>query len=134
MLLPLDEQAAHIAAIRAAVPSLVINARVDVFINGSGEVDEAVERGNAYLAAGADCVYPILCPTPTIADLAQRIDGPINVLAERRRARAGRPAGARRRADDVGRRARATRVRRSGARRRGRAQRWMIRAPRPRVR
>jgi 2-methylisocitrate lyase-like PEP mutase family enzyme len=59
----------------------VINARVDVFLNGSGNVDEAVERGNAYLRAGADCVYPILCPPSTIADLALRIDGPINILA-----------------------------------------------------
>jgi 2-methylisocitrate lyase-like PEP mutase family enzyme len=83
VLLPVEEQVTHIAAIRAAVPSLVINARVDVFVNGSGEVDEAVERATAYLRAGADCVYPILCPPATIADLASRIDGPINVLAER---------------------------------------------------
>ena len=60
----------------------MINARVDVFLNGSGDLDEAVERGNAYLRAGADCVYPILCPPATIADLALRIDGPINILAE----------------------------------------------------
>jgi 2-methylisocitrate lyase-like PEP mutase family enzyme len=80
VLLPVEEQVAHIAAIRAAVPSLVINARVDVFVNGSGDVDEAVERGNAYLRAGADGVYPILCPTAAIAELTQRIDGPINVL------------------------------------------------------
>ncbi len=81
-LLPVDVQAAHIAAIRAAVPQLVINARVDVFLNGSGDIDEAVERGNAYLGAGADCVYPILCPVAAIADLAARIEGPINVLVE----------------------------------------------------
>jgi 2-methylisocitrate lyase-like PEP mutase family enzyme len=80
VLLPVEEQVAHIAAIRAALPSLVINARVDVFVNGSGDVDEAVERGNAYLRAGADGVYPILCPTAAIAELTQRIDGPINVL------------------------------------------------------
>jgi 2-methylisocitrate lyase-like PEP mutase family enzyme len=83
LLLPVEEQVAHIAAIRAAVPPLVINARVDVFVNGSGDVDEAVERATAYLRAGADCVYPILCPPATIADLASRIGGPINVLAER---------------------------------------------------
>jgi 2-methylisocitrate lyase-like PEP mutase family enzyme len=83
VLLPVEEQVAHIAAIRAAVPSLVINARVDVFVNGSGDVDEAVERATAYLGAGADCVYPILCPPATIADLASRIGGPNNVLAER---------------------------------------------------
>lgn len=83
VLLPVDEQAAHIAAIRAAAPSLVINARVDVFVNGTGDLDEAVERGNAYLRAGADCVYPILCPAAAIADLAGRIDGPINILVDR---------------------------------------------------
>ena len=82
VLLPVDEQIAHIAAIRSAVPSLVLNARVDVFLNGSGDLDEAVERGNAYLRAGADCVYPILCPAAAISDLARRIDGPVNVLAE----------------------------------------------------
>lgn len=82
-LLAPEEQVAHIAAIRAAVPPLVINARVDVFLNGSGELDEAVERGNAYLRAGADCVYPIFCPPAAIADLASRIDGPVNVLAVR---------------------------------------------------
>ena len=79
-LLPVEQQAAHIRAIRQAVPELVINARVDVFLNGSGEVDEAVERANAYLAAGADCAYPIFCPPEAVAELAQRIDGPINVL------------------------------------------------------
>ena len=83
VLLPIDEQAAHIAAIRAAVPQLVVNARVDVFVNGTGDVEEAVERGNVYLRAGADCVYPILCPPAAIAELAGRIDGPINVLVER---------------------------------------------------
>lgn len=74
------EQAELIAAIRAAVPDLVINARVDVFLHGDGNVDEAVERANAYLSAGADCAYPIFCPPPTIPELAGRIDGPVNVL------------------------------------------------------
>lgn len=81
VLLPLDEQVALIAAMRAAVPELVLNARVDVFLNGSGELAEAVERGNAYLRAGADCVYPILCPPAEIGELAARIDGPLNVIA-----------------------------------------------------
>jgi 2-methylisocitrate lyase-like PEP mutase family enzyme len=78
---PLDEQVAMIRAIREAVPKLVINARVDVFVRSTGGIDEAVERGNAYLAAGADCVYPIACPVSAVADLARLIDGPINVLA-----------------------------------------------------
>src|SRR5712691_7523104 len=61
-LVPLDEQVAAISAIHEAVPELVVNARVDVFLHSDGEVDEAVRRANAYLAAGADCTYPILCP------------------------------------------------------------------------
>ena len=79
-LVPVDEQVAAIRAIREAVPELVINARVDVFLRKAGGVDETVERADAYLAAGADCVYPIFCPTGAIADLARRIDGPLNVL------------------------------------------------------
>jgi 2-methylisocitrate lyase-like PEP mutase family enzyme len=77
---PLEEQASLIRSIRAAVPELVVNARLDVFIRGVGDIDEAVARGNAYLAAGADCVYPIACPADSIAELAERIDGPVNIL------------------------------------------------------
>ena len=71
-----------IGAIRAAVPELVVNARVDVFLRIGGDVDEAVERANAYLAAGADCTYPILCPPVSIPELARRIDGPMNVIVD----------------------------------------------------
>jgi 2-methylisocitrate lyase-like PEP mutase family enzyme len=78
---PVEEQVAAIRSIRDAVPELVINARIDVFLRQAGGIDEAVERAHAYLAAGADCVYPIFCPTSSIADLARRIDGPVNVLA-----------------------------------------------------
>jgi len=82
-LVPLAEQVEVIAAIRAAVPELVINARVDVFLRiGAGDVAEAAERANAYLAVGADCAYPILAPVESIAALAHRIDGPINVIAQ----------------------------------------------------
>ena len=60
-----------------------MNARVDVFLGiGRGDVDEAVERANAYLAAGADCAYPILAPVVSIAELARRIDGPTNVVVQ----------------------------------------------------
>jgi 2-methylisocitrate lyase-like PEP mutase family enzyme len=80
-LLPVDEQVEIVRAVRAAVPELVLNARVDVFIRPGGSgVDEAVERANAYLAAGADCAYPILSPAEAVAELARRIDGPINVM------------------------------------------------------
>jgi 2-methylisocitrate lyase-like PEP mutase family enzyme len=75
-----DDQVALIRAIKEAVPELVLNARVDVFLNGDGDLDGAVERANAYLAAGADCAYPILAPVALIADLVDRIDGPVNVI------------------------------------------------------
>lgn len=80
-LVAIDEQVAAIRAIREAVPELVLNARVDTYVRDAGGVDETVERANAYLAAGADCTYPILCMTEHIADLTRRIDGPVNVLA-----------------------------------------------------
>ncbi|MFL5954284.1 MAG: isocitrate lyase/phosphoenolpyruvate mutase family protein [Gaiellaceae bacterium] len=82
-LVDVDAQVAAIRAIREAVPELVLNARVDVYLRKAGGVDEAVQRAGAYLAAGADCTYPIFCPTEAIADLARRIDGPVNVLAFR---------------------------------------------------
>ncbi len=80
-LVTLDEQVELIRAIRAAAPALVLNARVDVFITRKGGVDEAVARGNAYLAAGADCVYPILAPFAAVGALTAGIDGPVNMLA-----------------------------------------------------
>jgi len=76
-----DEQAEAIRGLHAAVPELVVNARIDVFLRRAGDLDDAVARGNAYLAAGADCVYPIFCPADSIAELVGRIDGPINVAA-----------------------------------------------------
>jgi 2-methylisocitrate lyase-like PEP mutase family enzyme len=81
-LVPIGEQVEAIRAIRDAVPELVVNARVDVFLGiGRGDVAEAAERANAYLAAGADCVYPILAPADSILALVHRIQGPINTIA-----------------------------------------------------
>jgi 2-methylisocitrate lyase-like PEP mutase family enzyme len=80
-LLPVEEQAAILRAVRAAAPPIVLNARVDVFLKGTGDVGEAVERGNAFLAAGADCVYPIAVRQPAaIRALVEGIDGPVNIL------------------------------------------------------
>src|SRR5579885_2349263 len=83
-IVPVEEQVSVLREIRSAVPELVVNARVDVFLGiGRGDVDEAVERANAYLRAGADCTYPILAPVVSIAELARRIDGPMNVLVQK---------------------------------------------------
>jgi 2-methylisocitrate lyase-like PEP mutase family enzyme len=85
---PVDDAVARIRAAReaaraAGVP-IVINARVDVFIkqigDEAGRFDEAIRRGQAYLAAGADCIYPIALRDPaTIERLAQALDAPINI-------------------------------------------------------
>jgi 2-methylisocitrate lyase-like PEP mutase family enzyme len=77
------EHARCVAAVRDAVPDLVVNARTDVFLpGGSGSVEDAVARANAYLAAGADCAFVIgVEDGETIARLAAAIEGPLNVLA-----------------------------------------------------
>jgi len=72
-------------AVKAGV-RVVINARTDVFLRALGpsdaRLDVAVERGKAFLAAGADCVFvPGVRDRQTIADLVRGIGGPINILA-----------------------------------------------------
>ncbi len=89
-LLPIAAFVAKIDAIRqigeaAGVP-LVLNARTDVFIGQVGEpatrLERAVERGRAYLEAGADCIFvPGVADTVTIEALVQGIGGPTSVLA-----------------------------------------------------
>jgi 2-methylisocitrate lyase-like PEP mutase family enzyme len=73
------------ASAKAGVP-VVINARTDVFLRGLTPTDArlgvAVERGKAFLAAGADCVFvPGVTDTETVAALVRGIGGPVNVLA-----------------------------------------------------
>jgi 2-methylisocitrate lyase-like PEP mutase family enzyme len=83
---PVKEQAGFIADVRAATTDagadLVINARVDVFLGGADGPDvvaQAIERGRAYLEAGADCVYPIMVVSEeSIAALVEGLPGPIN--------------------------------------------------------
>jgi 2-methylisocitrate lyase-like PEP mutase family enzyme len=82
---PIEDHVTRIRVVRAVAEArgvpLVINARTDVFLHGDGNVEEAVRRGNAYLEAGADCVYPIMVSEPeSIRRLAAEIRGPINVL------------------------------------------------------
>ena len=74
---------------RAAATSgvrVVINARTDVFLRALGapetRLSVAVERGRAFLAAGADCVFvPGVRDRDTISQLVRGIGGPINILA-----------------------------------------------------
>ncbi len=74
------------AAAKAGLP-LVINARTDLYLRGGNSPDlfrEAVERCKAYLAAGADCVYPIgLSDLGLIAKLVAELKAPVNVHGRR---------------------------------------------------
>ena len=83
---PVREHVERILAARAAADAagipLVLNARVDVYLRGTHELGDAIERANAYLGAGADCAFVIgVADRGTIGRLAAAIDGPLNVLA-----------------------------------------------------
>ena len=90
-----DRHAAWLASVRQAAAEdgypLVINARVDVFLGGflagAGPgtqeelVPEGVQRANAYLEAGADCVFPIaLWETDALRRFTSEFHGPVNVI------------------------------------------------------
>jgi 2-methylisocitrate lyase-like PEP mutase family enzyme len=78
---PIDEQVELLRAVRAAAPELVLNARVDTFIRGDGNVEETVERSRAYLDAGADCVFPItVSRRDDIEAIVRGAGGPVAVL------------------------------------------------------
>jgi 2-methylisocitrate lyase-like PEP mutase family enzyme len=61
---------------------LFINARVDTFLFGNGALDDAVERARLYIAAGADCIYPLLAPLDLFPALRKGIGGPLNMAAK----------------------------------------------------
>jgi 2-methylisocitrate lyase-like PEP mutase family enzyme len=89
---PIEEGVRRIAAAReaanqAGVP-LVINARTDLYLRNEGDAEsrfaETVARGRAYLAAGADCVYPIGLAEPTvIGAFVAAVGGPVNVMGRK---------------------------------------------------
>jgi 2-methylisocitrate lyase-like PEP mutase family enzyme len=79
---PLGEHVERVRASRAAAPSLWINARADLFLAGRTDVEEALARAAAYLAAGADSIFvPGVTEADTIGRLAAGIEAPLNVLA-----------------------------------------------------
>ena len=92
---PIEDAVARIRAARqaaeaAGVPA-VINARTDIYLKNVGDpdgrFDEVVKRAKAYLAAGADCIYPFgFIDMETVGRLAKAIPAPINIVA-----RAGAP-------------------------------------------
>ncbi len=85
-----DLAVARIRAGRAASDRLkvpfVLNARTDPYLARVGDAEacfaESVRRGNAYLDAGAACVFvPGPGDAETVGRLAAAIDGPLNVLS-----------------------------------------------------
>lgn len=82
------EQADRLAEVReAAGDALVVNARVDTYLRGDRTLGAAVERARLYVAAGADCVYPILAPPEQLGPIAEAVGAPVNALCK-----AGGPA------------------------------------------
>ncbi|MEU8970943.1 isocitrate lyase/phosphoenolpyruvate mutase family protein [Streptomyces monashensis] len=77
-----QEQAEFLAGFRAAAGDrLFLNARVDTFVHGDKDPERAVERAALYVAAGADCIYPILAPADVLPLLRAGIQGPVNINA-----------------------------------------------------
>ena len=71
---------------KASGVPLVINARTDAFEvkewSPAERLTAAVRRANAYRRAGADCLFvPHVSDAATIGQLAQEIDGPLNIIA-----------------------------------------------------
>ena len=88
-LIDFDLQVRRLKAVRRAAESanvpVVLNARTDAYWMGLGHegerFTETVRRGNAYLAAGADCIFVPGAQDPvTIEKLCREIAGPVNIL------------------------------------------------------
>ena len=88
---PVAEQAARLAQARAAAQrsgiAFFINARTDVFFqrpaeeHNAGMVTQALERAQAYAAAGADGLFvPGLADVQMIADLVAASPLPVNIM------------------------------------------------------
>ena len=83
-----DVHARRLADIRGAALAsgvdLVLNARIDTFIryperSRDESMQDTIRRARAYLAAGADCVYPIRVSQPElVAELVAALDAPVN--------------------------------------------------------
>ncbi|MFJ9516808.1 isocitrate lyase/phosphoenolpyruvate mutase family protein [Kitasatospora sp. NPDC101801] len=79
-LAPVGLHTAKIAAVKAAVPELFVNARTDTHWLGGRQAETAL-RLDAYQQAGADGVFvPGLTDPAEIAAVLARLDVPLNVL------------------------------------------------------
>ncbi|MET8416180.1 isocitrate lyase/PEP mutase family protein [Streptomyces sp. NPDC005134] len=83
-LTPVELHAAKIAAVKAVVPHLFVNARTDTHWLGGREATTAGTMGrlDAYRQAGADGVFvPGLTDPTAIAALVKSLDAPLNILS-----------------------------------------------------
>jgi 2-methylisocitrate lyase-like PEP mutase family enzyme len=92
---PIEDAAARIRAARAAADAggtpIVINARIDLYLKHVGDdatrFTDTVRRAEAYLAAGADCIFVFgVADMDVIKKLTAAIKAPVNVVG-----RAGMP-------------------------------------------
>ncbi|MFF2541351.1 isocitrate lyase/phosphoenolpyruvate mutase family protein [Kitasatospora sp. NPDC058063] len=81
-LTPVDRHAAKIAAVKAAVPELFVNARTDTYWCGQDAPEAgALRRLDAYQQAGADGVFvPGLADPAAIGRLVGTLSVPLNIL------------------------------------------------------
>ncbi|GGS67836.1 isocitrate lyase/PEP mutase family protein [Streptomyces cinerochromogenes] len=78
---PAGRHAAKIAAVKAAVPGLFVNARTDTYWSGDGDERDTLRRLDAYQEAGADGVFvPGVTDPGRIAALVRHTTVPLNVL------------------------------------------------------
>lgn len=68
--------------VAAAGGALVLNARVDTYLRGDRTPRAAIDRALRYVAAGADCVYPILAPATHLTQIAEAVGAPVNALCK----------------------------------------------------
>ncbi|MFI5924363.1 isocitrate lyase/phosphoenolpyruvate mutase family protein [Micromonospora sp. NPDC051543] len=74
--------AEKIAAVKAAVPDLFVNARTDAWwLNVPDPLPQALGRAHAYRTAGADGIFvPGVVDEATLRLLTERLDAPVNAL------------------------------------------------------
>jgi 2-methylisocitrate lyase-like PEP mutase family enzyme len=82
---PLEEATARVEAARdradAEGVAFVLNARLDMPIATTEEIDEAVTRARAYLDAGADCIFPItIRDVAVLEEFVSRVAAPVNAF------------------------------------------------------
>ncbi|MGC4839497.1 isocitrate lyase/PEP mutase family protein [Micromonospora vinacea] len=77
-----EATAATVAAVKAAVPELFVNARTDTWWLGVDDpLPQTLARARAYRVAGADGIFvPGTVDLATLRVLTERIDAPVNAL------------------------------------------------------